>query len=409
MTTDFALHRRAQDCLAQSYMTNSKRPQSLVMGVYPTHVARGQGAFLYDHKGKKYLDFIIGLGTNLLGYAHPRVTAAVCAQALNGASHSLATHVEIEAAEKLKELFSFVDCVKWTKTGSSACSAALRIARATTGRSWVLSEGYHGTDDSFVSLTPPALGVPKDQHISLLSQWDGDWKAVAAVIVEPIITDISETRIAWLRALRETCTKNGVVLIFDEIITGFRFPKFSVSSYYGITPDLICLGKAIANGMPLAAVGGKYAVMNSGEYFISSTYGGETLSLAAAKEVMTLLQTTYDCDWLWANGQRFLDEFNSLHSEKIWLEGYPSRSAFKGDELTRALFFQECCKAGMLMGPGFWMSYPLIDEAKNAMVSIKAIMARIKRGEVKLEGEMPKSPFAQKVREESEQPLQRLA
>jgi len=409
MATDFTLHRRAQECLAQSYMTNSKRPEALVMGVYPTHVARGQGCFLYDHKGKKYLDFIIGLGTNLLGYAHPKVTAAVCAQALNGASHSLATHVEIEAAEKLKELFPFVDAVKWTKTGSSACSAALRIARAATGRSWVLSEGYHGTDDAFVSLTSPALGVPRDQHISLLASWDGDWKAVAAVIVEPIITDTSEARIAWLRELRETCTKNGVLLIFDEIITGFRFPKFSVSSCYGITPDLICLGKAIANGMPLGAVGGKYAVMNCGEYFISSTYGGETLSLAAAKEVMTLLQTTYDCDWLWANGQRFLDEFNGLLPEKITIEGYPSRGAFKGDLMTRGLFFQEACKAGMLFGPGWWMNYPCIDEAKNAMNSIKAILARIGRGEVKLEGDLPSSPFAQQVREQIPEQLQRHA
>ncbi len=399
MPTDFSWHRRAQDAIAQSYLTNSKRPESLVKGVYPTHVSKGQGCFLYDHKGKKYLDFITGLGTNLLGYANPKVTAAVCAQALNGASHSLATHLEVEAAEKLKELFTFVDCVKWAKTGSDACSAALRIARAATGRSWVLSEGYHGTDDAFVSLSPPALGVPKDQKISKLADGGVQWGAVAAVIVEPIMTDMSEARVSWLRELRETCTKHGALLIFDEIITGFRFPKFSASAYFGITPDLICLGKAIANGMPLACVGGKYAVMNCGEYFISSTYAGEALSLAAAKEVMTLLQKNHDLDWLWSNGKRFLDEFNGLYPEMITIEGYPTRGAFKGDLLTRALFFQEACKAGMLFGPSWWFNFAMVDEARNAMGSISAILARIKRGEVKLEGELPASPFAQKMRE----------
>ncbi len=402
--TDWELHRRAQLCIAQFYLTNSKRPESLVKGVYPSHVKRGQGCFLWDHQGKKYLDFITGLGTNLIGYGHDRVNAAIAAQLAHGYSHSLATHIELEAAEKLKELFPFVDAVKWTKTGSAACSAAVRIARAATGRDIILSDGYHGTDEEFVSLSPPAIGIPNrfgEPYSAKISSLASRAIAAdcAAVIVEPVITDASDARRAWLQQLRTDCSKHGVLLIFDEIITGFRWPRFSVAEYWGITPDLICLGKAIANGMPLAAVGGKYAVMNCGEYFISSTYAGETLSLSAAKETMTLLQTQYDCSWLWANGQRFLEEFNGIYGDKIWLEGYPSRSAFKGDEMTRALFMQECCKAGMLIGPSFWINYPIIDEAKNAMLSMKAILARIRRGEVKLEGEMPRSPFAQRVRE----------
>jgi len=392
-------HRRAQDCIAQSYLTNSKRPEALVKGVYPTHVQSGQGCFLWDHSGKKYLDFVTALGTNLVGYAHPKVNAAIIAQMGSGASHSLGTHVEIDAAEKLKELFPFVDAVKWTKTGSDACSAAIRIARAKTGRTQVYSDGYHGTHDSFVSLSQPAIGVPLGLHTYKLGDRLID-NAVAAVIVEPIITDTSVDRIAWLRQLREDCTKHGVMLIFDEIITGFRFPSYSVSAHYGITPDLICLGKAIASGMPLACVAGKYDVMNCAEYFWSSTYAGETLSLAAAIATMKLLQTEYSTAWLWSNGEQFLKDFNDVYPEKIWLEGYPSRSAFKGDELTRALFFQECCRAGILVGPSFWMNYPLIEEAKNALVAMTAILGRIKRGEVELLGEMPTSPFAQKMREQ---------
>lgn len=396
---NWELHRRAQDCIAQSYLTNSKRPESLVKGVFPTHVSRGLGCFLWDHQGKKYLDMICGLGTSLLGYAHPRVNAAIAAQLEKGASHSLATHVEIEAAEKLKELFTFVDAVKWTKTGSDACSAAIKIARAKTGRSLVLSEGYHGTHDSFVGLTPPAVGVPTNLAMAMLSSYQGPWDEVAAVIVEPFITDTSADRVDWLRDLRTICTKHGAVLIFDEIITGFRVPKWSVAAYIGVTPDLICLGKAIANGMPLAAVGGKYDIMNCGEYFWSSTYAGETLSLVAAKEVMRLLQTTYDVDWLWGNGHRFLDEFNGLWPEKLSIAGYPSRGAFQGDVLTKALFWQECCRAGILMGPSWWLNFPAIDETRNAMDAIRAIVGRLRRGDVQLVGELPKSPFAQKMRE----------
>jgi len=400
-TDQWHYHRRAQNCIAQSYLTNSKRPEALIKGVYPTHVSRGQGCFLWDHNGKKYLDFITALGSNLVGYAHPKVNAAIIAQMGNGASHSLATHVELDAAEKLKELFPFVDAVKWTKTGSDACSAAIRIARAKTGKDWILTEGYHGTHDLFVSLAPHALGVTPGHAISSLTTFAREsWGQIAAVIVEPIITDMSEERIEWLRQLRADCTKHGVMLIFDEIITGFRWPSFSVAAHYGITPDLICLGKAIASGMPLACVAGKYDTMNCGEYFWSSTYAGETLSLAAAIATMKLLQTELSTSWLWSNGAQFLKDFNAIYPEKIWLEGYPSRSAFKGDELVRGLFFQECCRAGILVGPSFWINYPLIEEENNALVAMTAILGRIKRGEVELQGEMPKSPFAQKMREQ---------
>lgn len=398
-TDQWHYHRRAQACIAQSYLTNSKRPEALVKGVYPSHVARGQGCFLWDHNGKKYLDFITGLGTNLIGYAHPKVNAAMIAQMDSGTSHSLATHVELDAAEKLKELFPFVDAVKWTKTGSDACAAAVRIARAKTGRDRVLSAGYHGVADEFVSLMPPALGCSGRAYTYALGDgYDVD-DETAAVIVEPIITDYSEARIEWLRELRDVCTKHGAMLIFDEIITGLRFPSYSVSSFYGIIPDLICLGKALANGMPLACVAGKYDVMNCGEYFWSSTYAGETLSLAAAIATMKVLQTELSIEWLWSSGRDFRDKFNRLYPEKITLEGYPSRAVFRGDEMTRGLFFQECAKAGILVGPSFWFTFPLIDEAKNALNSMTAILGRIARGEVKLEGELPVSPFAQKMRE----------
>jgi glutamate-1-semialdehyde 2,1-aminomutase len=395
----FQHHRRAQQCIAQAALTNSKRPETFVKGTYPTHLKRGHGCWLWDMDGKKYLDFVTGLGTNIIGYANQQVNAAINRQAEFGACLSLSTTVELEAAEKLKEFFPFVDAVKFLKTGSEACSAAVRIARAKTGRMRVLSDAYHGWHDPFVSLTPPALGVPLHPEILPLKDAPID-ETVAAVIIEPVVTDFSRERIEYLKALREECTKAGALLIFDEVITGFRFPKHSVASWCGVTPDLIVLGKAIANGMPLAAVGGKFPVMNCGEYFVSSSYAGETLSLAAAIKTMTLLQTKYDINILWKQAQAFIDEFNGYAPDIVKMEGYPTRGVFKGEALGKALFFQECCKAGILVGPSYFINYPTAEELNNVKGVLAAILGRIKRGEVQLEGEMPASPFAQKVREQ---------
>jgi len=277
--------------------------------------------------------------------------------------------------------------------------ALSHASRRGTPKWLVLSEGYHGHHAQFNSLTAPACGVPIDWGmLDLKDNWDLI-KIAAAVIVEPIITDASPERIAWLHQLREECTKHGALLIFDEVITGFRFPKFSVSNYHGVTPDLICLGKAIANGMPLAAVGGKYAVMNGKEYFVSSSYAGETISLAAAKKTMELLLSNKaDLNLLWKKGEAFYDFFNSLYPEKIRLVGYPTRGRFAGDPKTIALFFQETCLAGMLFGPSWFLSFPAAEELDNVRGAIRAIMGRISRGEVELKGDMPTSPFAAKVR-----------
>lgn len=395
---DWTWDKRERECIAQGALTNSKRPSCLVRGVYPTHLKRGLGCHVWDMQDRKYVDFIGGLGCNILGYANQEVNAAVIERLGHGTTLSLATPLEVECAEKVKEIFPFIDRVKFLKTGSDACSAAVRIARASTGRSLVLSDGYHGWHDDFVSLSPPALGVPLPRAIEKLGMWDG--VPVAAVIVEPITTEMSEARVEWLKALREKCDRNGAVLIFDEVITGFRFPKLSVSNYYGILPDLICLGKAMANGLPISVVGGKKEIMECGEYFVSSTFAGETLSLAAAIKTMTLLQTNkHDINYLWEKGQVFITQFNSIAPEIALIDGYPTRGVLKGDPMPKALFMQEACKAGMLFGPSWFFNFKHIEVMDAVLNTCRDIMTRIKTGSVTLEGELPSSPFAQKIRE----------
>jgi acetylornithine/succinyldiaminopimelate/putrescine aminotransferase len=150
--------------------------------------------------------------------------------------------------------------------------------------------------------------------------------------------------------------------------------------------------------MPLSVVGGKREIMESGQYFISSTFAGETLSLASALKTMTLLQTKYSIDELWQQGDIFRKAFNSFYPEKIRLEGYPTRGSFKGDELTRALFLQEACRAGMLFGPSWFISFKHLPHMDVVTATCQDILGRIKTNQVKLLGEMPITPFATKVR-----------
>jgi glutamate-1-semialdehyde 2,1-aminomutase len=392
---------RAELAIAHGALTNSKRPTCFVRGVYPTHLTKGRGCVVWDTNGKRYIDFICALGTNLLGYAHEEIGRAVYDQFMKGAVLSLGTDTEVLAAERVKELFPFIERLRFLKTGSDACVAALRIARTATGRDWVYSEGYHGFHDEFVALTPPALGIPKQEHghVRPLANLDDITEAVAAVIVEPIITDNSEKRIEWLRDLRRRCTQTGTVLIFDEIITGFRTPKYSVSAMYGIEPDLICLGKAMGNGMPISVVGGKQSIMEAGEYFISSTFAGDTTALAASLATMNLLQKKYNVDFLWEKGAIFQREFNRMWPEKLTISGYPTRGVFKGDDMVKALFFQEACKAGILLGSSFFFNFPHIEVMDEVLSAFRGIMTRIKTGSVELEGEMPRTPFAQRMRQ----------
>ena len=396
--TDFSMYRRAQDCIAQGSLTNSKRPESFIKGIYPTHVKSGNGCFLVDHNGRKYIDFLCGLGSNLIGYGNQSIASAVNKQLSKGSVFSLASVLEVELAEKIKQIFPFIDVMKFLKTGSEATAAALRIARTKTGRSNILSEGYHSWHDEFTSLTPPSIGIPPHLNISKLEDIKKIDDTIAAVIVEPIIVDHSEDRINWLRALRDKCTETGTILIFDEIITGFRYPKYCVSQYYGITPDIICLGKAMGGGLPLSLVAGKKEVMNCGEYFVSSTFAGDTIAMAASYELINLLQTKFKLDTLFEKANIFQDSFNKL-SDLVRLSGYGTRSLLTGDPLAKALFCQESCKAGILFHPtSLFFNFCHIDLADQVLNSCKDILNRIKNGQVKLEGEMPQTPFSQKTR-----------
>lgn len=401
MNDEMSLWHRAQDCIAQDTLTNSKHPTSFVNGVYPKYVDFGQESCLFCQSGKTYVDYICGLGTNIVGYGNHVIATALKEALYHGFSHSLPTRHEVAAAEKVKEVMPFIEMVKFVKTGTEACLAAIRIARCATGRTKVLTHGYHGWSDPFICNQPPAHGVWLPNGVLPLTDIELLDDSYAAVIIEPIITDNGPERIKWLQDLRERCSKYGIVLIFDEIITGFRYKQFSASRFHNVHPDLLCIGKALANGLPLAAICGPKSLMSDRRYFVSSTYAGEILSLIAAKVTIGLLQTnrTFSMDNVWPHGQAFIDKFNSLFPEKIQIKGYPTRGVFEGCDFTIALFFQEAVKAGLLFGKSFFYNSGHIEYDALSLSSIENILSGIKAGIYRLEGEMPQSPFAQKVRE----------
>ena len=392
---------RSNLCVSQGGLTNSKWPESYIRGVYPTHISAANGCYLYDTDHKKYIDFVCGLGSNLFGYGNEQITKKIISQIYNGANHSFPTIYEVLAAEKLKEFFPFVDRVKWTKTGSEACNAAIRFARAKTGRIKVLSQGYHGIADQFVSLTPPAKGVSPQTGIENLNQdLSNDFSDVAAVIIEPVVVDYSLDRIKWLKNLRDICDKNSCILIFDEVITCLRFKNYSVSKAFNITPDLMCIGKAIGGGLSLAGVAGKSEILDDKQVFVSSTYAGETFPLIAGVAGMELLQKSsdYNINFLWEKGQEFIDSFNS--SEGVQIEGYPTRGIFKGSIEDRALFCQEMAKADILFNPTTWFfNFPLIKVMDDVLEIVKVVKYNILNKKCKLEFPLPVTPFAAKTRE----------
>lgn len=398
---------RANRSIAQGALTNSKRPESFVKGVYPSHLDKYIGATTY-YKNHSWTDYICGLGTNLFGAANPYINRAVIRSIEAGVSFSLSSTLEVEAAERAQSIWPELERVKFFKNGSDATNAAIRIARAYTGRDNILTAGYHGSSDDFVSLTAPAVGIPARHWVwpSCAESIDKmGSKSFAAVIVEPMDLDDSDANREQLQKLREWCDATGTVLIFDEIITGLRVPKLSVSNYYGIKPDLACYGKAIGNGYSISILGGRTDLMTTKDYFVSNTFSGERVGLAAfiaATDLVLIPALNYGrgIDALWSHAGFFWKDINAITDGFVKFKGYPTRGRLEGTALNKALFMQECCKGGLLFGPSYFYNYVHHHHDQSTISVIKSVIQKMKMGLVSLEGEIPKSPMANQMRGE---------
>ena len=332
---------RAERVIPLGTQTLSKSPTQFVQGVLPIFLERGAGAHVWDVDGNEYIDYPMALGPIILGYAEPAVDDAVRAQLADGVVFTLMHPLEVEVAERIVAMCPGVEAVRFGKSGSDSLSAAVRAARAYTGRDVVLVGGYHGWHDWYIGSTTRDRGVPAavkaltaafpyGDREALEEVLDAHAERVAAVMLEPSGATVPDP--GYLEAVVEAAHRHGALCIFDEIITGFRLAPGGAIERYGVIPDLVCYGKALGNGMPISAVGGRWEVMSVfDEIFYSGTHGGETLSLAAARVVLDTLADGTVLAEIERRGRRMLDGLTDLVArnkvgDRVVVGGEPQRS-----------------------------------------------------------------------------------
>ena len=271
--------------------TLAKGPQQNVKGVAPKYLQRGKGSHVWDVDGNEYIDYQMAIGPLSLGYAYDKVDNAIKEQLKDGITFSLMHPLEVEVAELIHKVVPNAESIRYSKTGADVTSAAVRLARAYTQRDKVLCCGYHGWHDWYIAVTDRNKGIPQSiqdmtytfNYNDIQSVIDSIDEETACVILEPYVFD--EPKDNFLQKLRDVCTKNGTLLIFDEMWSGFRIAIGGAQEYFGVNADLACFSKAVANGMPISILTGRKDVMSLLEegVFFFTNFGGEALSLAAVK------------------------------------------------------------------------------------------------------------------------------
>jgi glutamate-1-semialdehyde 2,1-aminomutase len=362
---------RAEKVIPLGSQTFSKSKTQYPVGISPLFVEKANGAEIWDIDGNNYVDLVSALASVTLGYGDKQVKKAVKKQLKHGVSLSLPTVLESEVAELICRFVPSAEMVRFGKNGSDATSAAIRLARAFTGRDHVIVCGYHGWQDWFIGSTTRNKGVPENVRSlthtfkyndieslrNLFATFPGD---IAAVIMEPM--NITYPIPNFLESVKTITAENKALLVFDETITGFRFANGGAQSMFGVVPDISTFGKGLANGFPLSAVVGRREIMmQMEEIFFSGTFGGELLSLTAAKSVLERYQIEDVPERLAETGRALLSGVNDLIlkfnlKDVLSLTGHPSWVFlnWKGTEIysadqIRTLFMQEMFRNGVLI------------------------------------------------------------
>jgi glutamate-1-semialdehyde 2,1-aminomutase/spore coat polysaccharide biosynthesis protein SpsF len=324
---------RGSKLIPGASQTLSKGPTQWVQGVAPAYVERADGAYVWDVDGNRYLDLPMALGPILLGHRHPAVERAVTEQLRSGITFSLPHPIEIEVAERIVALVPHAERVRFAKSGSDATSAAVRLARANTGRERVIVTGYHGWHDWHIGSTTHNRGVPEAVRSLVEPVAFGDLRAlsaalerrpreVACVVCEPV--GMLEPAPALLREMIELTHRHGALVVFDEVISGFRLAPGGAQEHFGVRADLVCFGKALGNGMPISALAGPADAMDGlQDVFFSGTHGGETLSPAGARATLDVLAGKPVHEHLWRLGRRLREGISDAierHGLSEWVD-----------------------------------------------------------------------------------------
>jgi glutamate-1-semialdehyde aminotransferase len=429
ITSSNRWYARALGLIPAATQTLAKGAGQYVNGVAPKFAARGAGSHVWDVDDNEYIDLQMGIGPLSLGYCYEAVDRAIREQLALGITFSLVHPLEVEVAELVQRVVPHAEMVRYSKTGCDVTSAAVRLARAYTGKNRVLACGYHGWHDWYVAVTDRNRGVPEavrdltytfeyNDLAGLERSLDAD---TACVILEPVVFAAPQND--FLQAVRKLCDARGALLVFDEMWTGFRLALGGAQEKFGVRADLACFSKACANGMPLSILTGRRDVMRllEKDVFFFTTFGGEALSLAAARATIGEMLASDVIGHIARQGRRLRDGYNAIAAELGM--NYTSASGFDcrgivtfdasaGNPLElKSLLQQELVRRGVLWGGFHNVSFSHSDgDVEHVLAAYRAALpvlkAAVERGRVleSLRGE-PVQPVFRKTSQFNTKPV----
>ncbi|OGZ34223.1 MAG: hypothetical protein A2Y98_01065 [Candidatus Portnoybacteria bacterium RBG_19FT_COMBO_36_7] len=359
--------------------TLSKNPSQYVIGVSPLAIRKAKGAYVWDIDGHKYLDMILGLGPMIFGYANEKIDEAVKKQLDKGTIYSLPSEYELKLAKLLREVVPCAEMSRFVLSGNEATSGAVRLARHITGRDHVAKCGYHGCQDwSICTKEGRNTGVPE---IMKTMTHDFDYNdaeslekifkkyrgKIAAVILEPVSSERPVNK--FLQKVKQITKKHGAILIFDEMVTGFRWALGGAQEYFGVIPDIACFSKAVSNGYPVSIISGKAKYMKKmDEIFVSMTFAGFVPGLVAAIEVIKMMKRNPKVhEYMHKLGEHLIERGNMItgkYALPFQFIGYGPHPVMKINikddylnRLVKTFIYQEMNKAGILFGTSLLIGY----------------------------------------------------
>jgi len=423
----FELLNKAREIIPHQTQTFSRAATSFVEGVFPVYVEQANGSHFIDVDGNEFLDYLLGLGPITLGYNYPAINEAIISQLNKGILFSLPHRTEVELSEIISQTIPHAEMVKFEKSGSNAVTGAVRAARSFTNRDKIAYCGsggvWHDWQGIMVSRNK---GIPEfnknlikifdyNDPEGLEQIFEDNPEQIAAIVLEPTI--YQKPKKNFLNSVRKLSDKNNSLLILDEIVTGFRFDIQGAQKYFGIKGDLVCFGKGMGNGLPIAAITGPSEFMKEfDKLWISSTNNSETLSLAGTMAVINEMKNKNTISHCWEMGTKLIDGWNKImesYNIDAKMTGYPIRMTLKcynsnkeeSIEL-KALILQELVKRGIFLSPGpTFLSYShSSQDIDHTLTKLEEICELIKKNIQNenfaklIEGDLPKTIWSMVIK-----------
>ena len=426
LTNSNKLQDRASKVIPHLTGTFSRNAHSFVEGVFPVYVKSANGSHFIDVDGNDYLDYLCGIGPITLGYNYKAVNDAIIQQLKDGILFSLPHPIEVELSELLTRTIPHAEMVKFEKSGSNVVTAAVRAARYITKRNKIAYCGSGGVwHDWWAAVVSRDGGVPEFNKdlINIFEYNDSDGleqifvdnpNEIAAIVLEPTVFEKPNSD--FLKNVRKIADQNGSLLILDEIVTGFRFDIGGAQKFFDIKGDLVCFGKGMGNGLPIAALTGPSEFMKVfDDLWVSSTNNCETLSMAGTKAVINEMKEKNTISHCWETGSILFNEWNKITKENnlnAKMTGYPVRmkidcknSKNENSESLKALLLQEMVKKGIFFPPGqCFVSYSHSHDDINMTLETlndicKEIVSKVSNDNYQkfLEGNMPQTVWTMKM------------